>query len=470
MKIYLPVTCLMFVVVSLEAQNVSFSQPTGSPISTNTTAVRGITSADLNGDGNKDFVAGTAYGTSLNIYLGAGNGQFTAAPGSPMTAGNGPISSAIADFNNDGKPDIATANYNGGNISINLGTGTGSFTPASPSSYTTGSSPYWIEAKDFNMDSKMDLVTVSAGTAKAYVFLGAGNGTFSVAAGSPYNTGTGPYHVSTGLFNNDNFPDFAVANGLSANVSVFLGTGTGSFTPAPSSPYTVGTEPRTLSAKDVNNDGRPDLIVANATSANVSVLLGQTTGSFTTAVGSPITAGTYPYQTAVADYNSDGHQDFSVTNGAASATGNGFRVFLGNSTGSFTEALNSPLTATSAPQPISTDDFNGDGKADLLVGTFLSNKVNVYLNTNAVSVNELHKTKYVNIYPNPSAEVIVIKVNEPKTGMEFFLYNELGQEVDKLLIIDKETQYLRRNLAKGIYTYSVLYNKEVVESGKIVFE
>lgn len=90
--------------------------------------------------------------------------------------------------------------------------------------------------------------------------------------------------------------------------------------------------------------------------------------------------------------------------------------------------------------------------------------------TNSNINNEPHKAKYVNIYPNPSAEVLVIKVNEPKTGMEFLLYNALGQEVDKVSIIDKETQYLRRNLSKGIYTFNVLNNKEVVETGKLVFE
>ncbi|MBA4240788.1 MAG: hypothetical protein C0448_08675 [Sphingobacteriaceae bacterium] len=89
---------------------------------------------------------------------------------------------------------------------------------------------------------------------------------------------------------------------------------------------------------------------------------------------------------------------------------------------------------------------------------------------NSIINADSHKTKYVNIYPNPSAEVLVIKVNEPKTGMEFILYNALGQEVDKVSIVDKETQYLRRNLSKGIYTYNVLNNKEVVETGKLVFE
>ena len=90
--------------------------------------------------------------------------------------------------------------------------------------------------------------------------------------------------------------------------------------------------------------------------------------------------------------------------------------------------------------------------------------------SSSASSNDVQRTKYVSIYPNPSAEVLVIKVNEPKTGMEFILYNQQGQIVDKLSIIEKETQYLRRNLAKGIYTFSVLNNKEVIESGKIVFE
>lgn len=90
--------------------------------------------------------------------------------------------------------------------------------------------------------------------------------------------------------------------------------------------------------------------------------------------------------------------------------------------------------------------------------------------SNSTSTNDVQRAKYVSIYPNPSAEVIVIKVNEPKTGMDFLLYNALGQEVDKISIVEKETHYLRRGLAKGIYTFNVLNNKEVIETGKLVFE
>lgn len=468
MKISLPLTCFVLLATSVKAQTISFIQPAGSPITTNTTSLRGITSADLNADGKKDFVVGTGYGGNINVYLGDGAGQFTSAPGSPVFIGNGPISNTIADYNNDGKPDIATANYNGGNISIYLGTGTGSFTPASPATYVTGAQPYWIEARDFNMDNNMDLVTVSANAYKAYVFLGAGDGTFSQASGSPYTVGTLPYHVTTGLFNNDNFPDFAVANGNSGNVSVFLGTGTGSFTPAPSSPYTTGTEPRTISAKDINNDSRPDLVVANGTGNTISVLLGQANGSFINAPGSPFAAGNYPYQTAIADYDSDGQLDIAVTNGN---TPSGISFFLGNGTGSFTQALNSPLTASNSPQPLCTDDFNSDGKADLLVGTFTSNKVTVYINSNSVGIAELHKTTTVTLYPNPSVDGLTIKLEEQKNGMDFLLYNALGQEVDRMPLTAKETVYLRKhNMAKGIYTFNIRYKNEILQSGKVVLE
>ncbi len=466
MKIHLPFTCLMFLCASTQAQKVSFTQPAGSPITTNTTALRGIASADLNGDGNKDFVVGGGYHNNVNIYLGSGNGQFTTAPGSPMAVGNGAISNAIADFNNDGKPDIATANYNGGNISINLGTGMGSFTPASPATYATGAQPYWIEAKDLNLDGKMDLVTVAANASKAYVFLGAGNGTFSQAAGSPYTTGSSPYHVSTGLFNNDNFPDFAVTNGNSSNVSVFLGTGTGSFTPAPSSPYAAGSQPRTISVKDVNNDSQVDLIIGNGPGNTISILLGQANGSFTNAVGSPMATGNYAYQTAVADYNSDGQMDIAVTN----ANDNAIRILLGNGTGSFTQATNSPISVGTNPQSICSDDFNNDGKADLLVGDFQSNRVTVLMNTNAVGIAEFYKANSVSVYPNPSADKVIIKLDEPKTGMEFVLYNALGQLADKISITGKETVYQKNNLAKGIYTFNILYKNEIMESGKIAFE
>jgi len=78
--------------------------------------------------------------------------------------------------------------------------------------------------------------------------------------------------VAVGDFNGDGKSDLAVANAYSNNVSVLLGTGTGSFGPATDS--TVGSGPRSVAVGDFNGDGKSDLAVANANSSNVSVLLG----------------------------------------------------------------------------------------------------------------------------------------------------------------------------------------------------
>ena len=83
--------------------------------------------------------------------------------------------------------------------------------------------------------------------------------------------GTNPYSVAIGDLNGDSKPDLAVANIGSDNVSVLLGDGTGSFGPATNFP--VGTGPISVAIGDLNGDSKPDLAVANWGSSTVSILL-----------------------------------------------------------------------------------------------------------------------------------------------------------------------------------------------------
>src|SRR5215213_3527617 len=93
-----------------------------------------------------------------------------------------------------------------------------------------------------------------------------------------FPVGARPRAVAVGDFNGDGRFDLAVANFTSNNVSILLGTGTGSFGAATNFPTGVG--PRAVAVGDFNGDGRFDLAVANLTSNNVSILLGTGTGSF----------------------------------------------------------------------------------------------------------------------------------------------------------------------------------------------
>src|SRR5438552_1820547 len=125
--------------------------------------------------------------------------------------------------------------------------------------------------------------------------------------------------------NGDGKPDIAIANVLDAagtgTINIFLGNGHGGFTAAPGSPFSVGNNPWWIATGDFNQDGKLDLAVANDGAANnqpdsISVLLGDGSGRFAPAPGSPIAlpANTGPLSAAVADFNRDGKLDLVSAN------------------------------------------------------------------------------------------------------------------------------------------------------------
>ena len=193
--------------------------------------------------------------------------------------------------------------------------------------------------------------------------LGTGNGGFTNVPGSPFTVGGGTTGVAVGDFNGDGKPDLAVTNATSNNVSVLLGTGNGSFTNAPGSPFAVGLTPVRIAVGDFNGDSKLDLVVGNANGNSVSVLLGTGNGSFINAPGSPFAASN-PDGIAVADFNGDGKLDLVVANAVANNT---VSVLLGNGNGTFTAAPGSPFAVGGNPQGVAAADFNGDGKPDIAV-------------------------------------------------------------------------------------------------------
>ncbi|WP_162136355.1 FG-GAP-like repeat-containing protein, partial [Zavarzinella formosa] len=142
--------------------------------------------------------------------------------------------------------------------------------------------------------------------------LGAGDGTFAPAPGSPVPVGQSPNSVVIGDVNGDGKPDLVAANAYDGTVSVLLGNGDGTFAPAPGSPVPVGSGPDSVSVVDVNGDGKPDLVTANRDDSNVSVLLGNGDGTF--APAAYFTPGDHPYSVAIGDVNGDGKPDIVTAN------------------------------------------------------------------------------------------------------------------------------------------------------------
>ncbi|MBK8366506.1 MAG: VCBS repeat-containing protein [Bacteroidetes bacterium] len=197
--------------------------------------------------------------------MGSGTGTFGAAVN--YAVGAYPTSLFSADFNGDGKMDLAASNFNDNNVSVLLNSGTGTFGAAV--NYSVGATPISVFSADFNGDNNMDLVVTSGSNSSVSVLIGSGTGTFATAVN--YAVGSGPYSVFSADFNGDGKMDLAAANEISNNISVLSGSGSGTFAAAVN--YSVGTKPVSIFSADFNGDGKMDLATANNGGNNVSVLL-----------------------------------------------------------------------------------------------------------------------------------------------------------------------------------------------------
>lgn len=366
--------------------------------------------ADVNGDGKPDLIVASqtsdrtvAFAAStVSVLLGNGDGTFQT--GVTYASGGSYLNFvAVADVNHDGKLDILAANGCSligqgicsvqGAIGVLLGNGDGTFQPAV--NYSSGGFGIYnlkVAVVDVNGDGNPDLVTLNGCSSpcdpigppegSVGVLLGNGDGTFRAPV--PYLTG-GYFAGSLAAadLNGNGTVDLVVTNYCGDNnigdcttpgpVDVLLGNGDGTFKAAVA--YASGGQgTASVAIKDVNGDGKPDLVVANCGSGGcgsfwpppaggvVSVLLGNGDGSFNPAM--TYGSGSY-YVVAVGDVDGNGEADIVVANWACSSSFVGcVSVFLGNGDGAFQAGLSYALgTDFSA---IALADVNGDGKVDLL--------------------------------------------------------------------------------------------------------
>jgi hypothetical protein len=355
-----------------------------------------VTATDVNGDGRPDLaVANRDSNVSVLLNTTAPGATTTSyAAASNFAADAGPVSVTATDVNGDGRPDLAVANLTSSNVSVLLNTtalGATTASYAAASNFAVGTAPRSVTATDVNGDGRPDLAVANGDSANVSVLLNTtapGAATASYAAASNFTTGIGPYSVTAADVNGDGRPDLAVANYFNANVSVLLNTtapGATTASYAARSNFAVGSFPNSVIATDVDGDGRPDLAVANSTSDNVSVLLNTTAPDATTAsyaAASNFAAGGAPYSVTATDVNGDGRLDLAVAN----LTSSNVSVLLnttapGATIASYAAASNFAVGA--APYSVTATDANGDGRPDLAVANSDSGNVSVLLNTTA---------------------------------------------------------------------------------------
>jgi sugar lactone lactonase YvrE len=297
-----------------------------------------MTAADFNGDGKMDLAVVGDYISSggVSILLGNGDGTFTAmAPNLDTSADFGQI--ATGDFNGDGIPDLVATNYfeDGSAPTIFLGKGDGTFTSAA-ASFPLDYFPTSIAVGDFNGDGVLDLAFSDLNGVE--IALGVGDGTFKETSASPILVPSELYSLVVGDFNHDGKLDIAGVDSYDDAIDVLIGAGDGTFTVVPATPPVSQSflGPFAIVAADFNQDGTPDLALLTKNLATASILLTEPTQTSSATVNNiaPVGAGTHNVE---ADYAGDANYSATVS-GTVALTAGMAPLAVSPASGTFTSA------------------------------------------------------------------------------------------------------------------------------------
>ena len=231
-----------------------------------------VTEHDFNLDGYLDaaFSIDNIPGT-ISVLLNEGSGTFLPKTEYPVT--HYPYSLAAGDFNKDGYPDLAVANFFTQTMSVLMNDGTGGFLPEV--TYPSDNGSHDIKIADFNHDGNLDLVVVNALSNTVNIFTNDGTGKFPTRTDYPSGTTYQP-GITLADLNSDGDLDFIVG-GSGSSVYILLSNGSGGYN-APAE-LTTGNSPFSVAAGDFDEDGKPDLAVSNFADNTVSLFLSKRAGT-----------------------------------------------------------------------------------------------------------------------------------------------------------------------------------------------
>ncbi len=356
---------------------------------TGTAGPNSVTIGDYDLDGRLD-IATVNYGSNtLSVFRNIGvheNISFASRIDFGLGGGN-PIFVSTSDIDGDGKLDIVVLIYNFNLISVYRNTSvTGTISFAPKVDFNTGTSPRSVSINDLNGDGKLDIVVANSATNTVSVLKNTSSiGTLSFATKVDFATGNSPQSVSANDLNGDGKSDIAVTNSVSNTISILRNIGSnGTISFATKVDYATGTNPMSISIGDFNGDRKSEIAVANKGSNTVSVLKNTTNNNVLSfAAKVDFTTGIAPINISTGDLNGDGNIDIAIANNNSNTVSVLRNICFGGVI-SFSSKVD--FAVGTAPNAISIGDIDMDGKIDVIVGNVGSKTVSLLNNKNLTCI------------------------------------------------------------------------------------
>lgn len=278
---------------------------------------RGVAVGLLNADDIPDVAVSQITGTDgVRIFPGKGDATLLATGATIAMAGRDPRSLAIGDVNKDGKRDIVTGDSNKDQISVLLGDGAGAF--AAPTSFDCGNFPMNVNLLDTNADGNLDVVflsrndpdsTTDQAEPRVVRVLGKGNGTFDTTTILRVATGADPRDLTLGDISGDGLPDAVVASASLNNAYTHIIGSNGAIQPGTA--RRTGTGPRAALLPDIGANNKRDIVTINGDNT-FTVITNFGSNAFT--MSGTYYAGNGAIDGATGDFNKDGKPDLILLN------------------------------------------------------------------------------------------------------------------------------------------------------------